>query len=611
MASSRQPVADDREVGAEVAPAPQPLAAWLAADVLAVHLHGTAQPSLQLIGLDEPADLRSLSHRRGAGRAEGQLWIALLAESPSPETMLTLAVETGREDDSAAIAPLTADLRTLLRERLASLTPADRADVLALLEDVASADPASADPLTLASSMALIREGLRDPLPPCGVERDAPQGLHLDSVIALSDTEFYVRGWAFDSRAEISRLTLISPEGSEVQLLPGAHRNARPDVTSFYDDPALPEKVGFVGHCVTRAPSFGPDGWILEMENALGVGHEVQGPAVTRDPLAARAGILSDLHEVRSWDSTLMDHVVPAVTRIQEQLEQRVVIERVNQYGEPPRNPVASIVVPLYGRIDFLEQQLAQFVHDPEIRGSDLIYVLDSPELAGQLELAAGALFALYGVPFRTVELSRNGGFSVANNRGASLARARMLLLLNSDVLPSEPGWLSRLISFYDGCDGIGALGPKLLFEDDTLQHAGIRFARPAGEGAWENEHFFKGLHGDLPAANVARPVPAVTGACMLIEHELYTELGGLSGMYVQGDYEDTDLCLRMRAAGRDTWYLPEVELYHLEGQSYGLESRFAVSRYNIWLHTRLWGDAIERAMDETSSGLPGTAPAR
>jgi GT2 family glycosyltransferase len=533
----------------------EPLAALLAADVVAVHLGS-----------------------KGGGPG---LEISILGE-PAPEEVRSRCV----------------DLRTLLRERLAPLGAEERAEVLALLDE-AAAEPALGDPVTLSASRALVREALRDPLPPNVVERDEPQGLHFDSVLALDEDAFYVRGWARDGQAPLRRLTVVSPEGSRVELLPGIHREPRPDVDSFYEEPARTgaEGTGFLGYCETRSPSLLSTGWVLEIENALGVGREFPGPQVSRDLLTARAAILSDLHKEHAWETPLMDHVVPAVSRIQQRLEERAEIEEVWEFGEPPRAPETSIVVPLYGRVDFLEHQLAQFVHDPELRESDLIYVLDSPELATALQTSAGQLFELYRVPFRVAVLAQNGGYSVANNRGASLARGRRLLLLNSDVIPDAPGWLGRMSAFYDAQDSIGALGPKLLFEDDTLQHAGIRFQRPPGGGAWENEHYFKGLHRDLPAANVTRRVPAVSGACLMIDRELFAELEGLRGIFVQGDYEDTDLCLRLREQGRETWYLPEVELYHLEGQSYALETRTAMSRYNVWLHTRLWDREIEAAM--------------
>src|SRR5206468_1553596 len=107
-----------------------------------------------------------------------------------------------------------------------------------------------------------------------------------------------------------------------------------------------------------------------------------------------------------------------------------------------------SIIVPLYQRIDFLEHQLAQFVHDPDIRQAELIYVLDSPELKIGLRHSAAQLSSLYRIPFRIATLKRNVGFAGANNIGASLARGRLLLLLNSDVLPDRSGWLKTMRAF-------------------------------------------------------------------------------------------------------------------------------------------------------------------
>ncbi len=104
-------------------------------------------------------------------------------------------------------------------------------------------------------------------------------------------------------------------------------------------------------------------------------------------------------------------------------------------------------------------------------------------------------------------------------------------------------------------------------------------------------------MHGRLPAANVARPVPAVTGACLMINSHLYHQLEGLQGIYVQGDYEDSDLCLRLIENGYENWYYPSVQLYHLEGQSYPEQLRQLSYQYNCWLHARLWDKQIESIM--------------
>jgi GT2 family glycosyltransferase len=324
---------------------------------------------------------------------------------------------------------------------------------------------------------------------------------------------------------------------------------------------------------------------------------------VTRSALAiagsnrriAQELVLADFaREHLKQDELGRRHTRPALERIQQELQASTSVDRIVQYGELPESPDVSIVVPLYRRLDFLEQQLAQFADDPEVRAADLIYVLDSPEQAEDLETLAKDLFGIYGLPLRIAILNQNSGFATVNNLGASIAKGRLLLLLNSDVFPDRHGWLGELRAFYDSTPAIGALGPKLLWEDDSIQHAGMFFDRTRGGRVWTNEHFFKGMHRAFPPANIARPVPGVTAACLMISTDLFRQVGGLRGSFVQGDFEDSDLCLRLSEAGYESWYYPAVELYHLEGQSYGWRGRALTYPYNIWLHTDLWRERLE-----------------
>jgi GT2 family glycosyltransferase len=235
---------------------------------------------------------------------------------------------------------------------------------------------------------------------------------------------------------------------------------------------------------------------------------------------------------------------------------------------------------------------MSHWAQDPEIAGQDLIYVLDSPEQAVVLEERARGLHSIYGIPFRLAVMKGNAGIAGASNKAAELALADKLLLMDSDVVPAAPGWLGRMTAFYDSTPNIGALGPKLLYEDDSLQHAGIHFRR-APDMLWDTVHYFKGQHRSLPEANAARQVPAVTGACMMVDRALYEQAGGLSHRYLVGGYEDTDFCLRLTEAGREHWYIPGAELYHLEGQSYPKELREETNPYNRWLHSELWGEQL------------------
>ena len=165
----------------------------------------------------------------------------------------------------------------------------------------------------------------------------------------------------------------------------------------------------------------------------------------------------------------------------------------------------------------------------------------------------------------------------------------RLLLLLNSDVLPDRPGWLEQMVSFYDARPDIGALGPKLLFEDDSIQHAGIYFEREADSGAVGEPALLQGASPRASRRRTSRrPVPALTGACLMIERALYEEVGGLRHEYIlQGGYEDSDLCLRLIERGRRNWYLADAELYHLEGQAHA--ARLGVRR--PWPHTHVAPD--------------------
>ncbi len=541
--------------------------------------------------------------------------IALLVHAdpgPGGEPALEVGPVAGLELSPRQWAAAEGDLKVLVREELA---PHDAETREAVLERLAASTViGGGSSFELSASLYGIREVLRERLPRCEVSETQPAGLAVAEILAIDERSFWVNGWIHDQDG-LGELTLVSPEGARVGLTASAYRYERPDVVQFYSalggEPGRDH--GFIAHITLPAPSRLASGWIAELRTSDGLELEIECPAVRRDPLAARATILGELGQHGTVGGRLAtDHGRAALTGLQQRLVGEASVDSVDVYGEPSRSPVLSIVVPLYQRLDFIEHQLLQFSRDPEFAEVDLVYVLDSVEQADELAHKARELFGLYRLPFRVVTLTSGAGFAGANNLGVEVAAASRLLLLNSDVIPDRPGWTGAMAAFHDATEGIGALGPKLLYEDDTLQHAGMYFQRQPGSEVWENAHCFKGLHRDFPAANRARPMPAVTAACMMVDRDLYEEVGGLPLHYVQGDYEDSELCLRFAEAGRENWYLPAVELYHLEGQSYVPGVRRIPSEYNMWLHTSIWAERIERAMAEFDphrvAGLEGEA---
>ncbi|MGH7589222.1 MAG: glycosyltransferase family 2 protein [Gemmatimonadota bacterium] len=446
---------------------------------------------------------------------------------------------------------------------------------------------------------------MRERLPLGVISRDVGRGLVVDALMAVDERSFYVEGWLYDEEAPVVRLTAVSPEGERVDIHDRLFRYRRPDVEKFYDTPISRRhtaRLGYICFFQLGRASRLRNGWILEMENADGAEAEIRAPTALQDLADVRKRVLEGLPPAFGSDELMELHVHPAIQRLQERAAQLVAVQEVIEYGAVPDDPEVSVVVPLYRRIDFLEHQLAQFAHDAEMEATELVYVLDSPELGQSLTEKAVQLHELYRIPFRLVLLERNSGFAAANNSGASTCKGPLLLFMNSDILPDRPGWLRRMIDFYGSKPNVGALGPKLLYEDDSLQHAGMYFTLPTASalaGLWANWHYFKGLHRNLPAANVARPVPAVTGACLMVARDLFEGVGGFQNTYVQGDHEDSDLCLRLIDERLENWYLPEVELYHLEARSYPSDIRERTVLYNRWVHTQLWGDRIREVMEQ------------
>lgn len=188
-----------------------------------------------------------------------------------------------------------------------------------------------------------------------------------------------------------------------------------------------------------------------------------------------------------------------------------IAVDAVASYGPPVRDPRVSIILPLYCRIDFLEHQPADFADDTDFARVDLLFVANSPEITRDVHDLAVQLAPPYSVGFRVATLSWHVGFATDNTVGAALARSNLLLFLNSNVFPVRPGWVKTTADFYESTPDIGGLGAKLLYEDKSLEHARIYFkpSITALAHLWATMHYFKGLHGSLPAACITRRVPS------------------------------------------------------------------------------------------------------
>jgi hypothetical protein len=496
------------------------------------------------------------------------------------------------------------DLTTVLRSRLARLDPARREEFISFMASACAEDLEGPGRVALASRLKLIRDALRERLPVSEIEKDKPRAVAIDDILAVDSRRFWIKGWLWDVDSGSPTLEMVSPEGARVDVLENAFRWRRRDIEQLYSRAEATRMLnGFVACITLPAPSWLSSGWVAELRSETGSGVEKEGPEVVRNPTTVRDLILRDFSWAdRNKECLVVEQAYPAIRRVLERTAATAGIDQTFEFGSPPENPQTSIVVSLSGQSDALEHHLINFRSDPDIGAAELIYVLDMSEEAQGLASRLSELHWLYPVPFRLVTINAKTGSTIMDNFGASIARGRRLLFLSPDVMPDRPGWLSAMSEFYDSHEGIGALGPKLLYEDQSLQHAGLgyepvapqEFGLPtAGCVVFRARSYFKGLPSGYPAANEARPVPAVSGACMMVDRDAFDEVGGFRNVYVDGEFEDADLCLRLAEAGRTNWYMPQTALYHLEGRSRTAPQQQA-RQYNAILHSELWRKQIE-----------------
>ena len=168
----------------------------------------------------------------------------------------------------------------------------------------------------------------------------------------------------------------------------------------------------------------------------------------------------------------------------------------------------------------------------------------------------------------RLLEDPRPFNFSRLNNEAAGEARGEYLVFLNNDIEVITPEWLGELVSHAQRPE-IGAVGAKLWYPNETIQHAGLVLV--AGLAGHAHHGRKRGDHGYFSRASLTQSLSAVTAACVCMRRKLFEEVGGFDETLAVA-FNDVDLCLRIQAAGYRNLYTPHAELYHHESASRGYE---------------------------------------
>lgn len=232
-------------------------------------------------------------------------------------------------------------------------------------------------------------------------------------------------------------------------------------------------------------------------------------------------------------------------------------------------HPKVSIIIVNWNTKDYLEKCLTSIYETTKDTIFEII-VVDNASSDGSTEIIRSKFSHV-----TLIENKENSGFGAANNQGIKISKGKYILILNPDTI-ILPECLDRLVNFLDQHSDVGAIGPKILNPDGTVQLTCARnFPTPLTEFFAYSILFRKFLCNKIFGNylmtywdhNDEREVSALSGSCMMFGRKALDEVGLFDeNFFMYG--EDLDLCYRIKKGGWKIWFLPNAQIVHYGGQS-------------------------------------------
>lgn len=231
-----------------------------------------------------------------------------------------------------------------------------------------------------------------------------------------------------------------------------------------------------------------------------------------------------------------------------------------------PTNPLVSIIIPTKNNFKYIKKCIESIIENTTYPYFEII-IVDTGSTDSQVNNFYGKLIN-DNENIQIVKYKKKFNFSDACNYGADNSNGEYLLFLNNDTEVITHDWIQSLLEHAQRPE-VGMVGPKLIFEDKTIQHAGIVLS--------ERDIAFHPFYGQdervdiftyIYTANI-RNVSAVTAACSMVSRKKFDEAGGFDPK-LRVTYNDVDLNLKLRKKGYYNLYTPYAELFHYESKSVG-----------------------------------------
>ncbi|MDO8412889.1 MAG: glycosyltransferase family 2 protein [Gallionellaceae bacterium] len=261
------------------------------------------------------------------------------------------------------------------------------------------------------------------------------------------------------------------------------------------------------------------------------------------------------------------------------------------RYDIPASQPLVSLIIPTRNGLHLIKQCLESILEKTTYKNYEILIVDNNSDDPQTLEYFA----SLAGKDqIRILRDERPFNYSALNNAAVQQAQGVYLGLINNDIAVITPEWLDEMIGLANQ-PGVGAVGARLWYPNDTLQHGGV-ITGLGGVAGHSHKHLNKGAPGFLWRAQLIQSLSVVTAACLIIKKSIYQEVGGLDETNLKVAFNDVDFCLRVREASYRNVWTPYAELYHHESATRGYEDtpeqkiRF---RDEVLYMKKRWGDLL------------------
>jgi len=238
------------------------------------------------------------------------------------------------------------------------------------------------------------------------------------------------------------------------------------------------------------------------------------------------------------------------------------------RYTLPEPAPLVTLIILTRNGLHLIRQCLSNILEKTDYPNYEII-VFDY----GSDDTQTLAYFDIIGSDprIRILRDDRPFNYSALNNRAVQVARGELVGLINNDIEVISGEWLTEMVSIALQ-PGVGAVGARLWYPNNTLQHGGVVLLGLGGVAGHSHKHLPKGNPGYFGRAILQQSFSAVTGACLVVRRSTYLEVGGFEEENLKIAFGDVDFCLRVREAGYRNVWTPYAELYHHESATRGYE---------------------------------------